>query len=168
MEGRPVSGRFSTDGPVGRNETLRQRHSNRHRLPDCLERWPQDGPRRLSKRRDFEEFTSRIWKTVANQILSDIVDALRAGSKLRFGNAIIGDTAVILKCKKLFGEEDAEFDWSEVTVSSAGDSFIISGPEGSKATSTMAYRDVDNAHFLEDLIRHAFSNGQLTLSNAFS
>ena len=116
----------------------------------------------------FEEFTSRIWKTVGNNILSNIVDALRSENKLRFGSAIIGNNSVVLKRKKLFAEEDVEFPWSDVTVSSADGSFIISGPDGSKASAALSYRDVDNVHFLEALIRHAFKNGVVTLSNAFA
>lgn len=116
----------------------------------------------------FEEFTSRIWKTVGNHILSNTVEALRTGSTLRFGSALVSDSTVVLKRKKLFGEEDAEFSWSDVSVSTADGCFIISGPAGSKASSALSYRDVDNVHFLEALIRHAFKNGIVTLSNAFA
>ena len=116
----------------------------------------------------FEEFTSRIWNTVGNQILSATVDTLRTGTKLRFGSALVGNTSVVLKRKKLFGEEDVEFPWSDVTVSTADGSFIISGPNGSKASAALSYCDVENVHFLEALIRHAFKNGVVTLSNAFA
>ncbi len=116
----------------------------------------------------FEAFTSRLWTALGERRLTEIIDVLRSGSTIRFGPAVIGDESVVIKRKKLFGEEDAEFPWSEVTVSTADGAFIISGPAGSKASSALSYRDVDNVHFLEVVIRKAFSDGHVKLSNAFA
>lgn len=58
--------------------------------------------------------------------------------------------------------------WGDVTVRTADGAFIVEGPKGSKASETMAYREVDNIHFFEALVRQAFKNGQVRLSEAFS
>lgn len=116
----------------------------------------------------FEAFTSRLWTALGEQRLTGIIDVLRSGRTIRFGTAVIGDESVVIKRKKLFGEEDAEFPWSDVTVSTADGAFVISGPAGSKALSALSYRDVDNVHFLEVVIRKAFSDGHVKLSDTFA
>lgn len=81
---------------------------------------------------------------------------------------VISDDNVTLRRKKFFGDEPAQFGWGEVTIGTADGAFVISGPSGSKASAMMSYRDVDNVHFLDAIIRHAFSKGSLRLSEAFS
>lgn len=118
--------------------------------------------------RIFEAFIERMFKALVEQIVNALTTRLRHGLEIHAGTAIIKDASVILRRKKLFGDEAAEFGWGDVTVSSVNGSFVINGPEGSKAKASMGYRDVDNAHFLELLVRHAFSRGILSLSEAFN
>lgn len=115
----------------------------------------------------FEAFTIRLWKAIGEYRLKAIIETLRSGRTIRFGTAVIGDKSVVLKRKKMFGEEDAEFSWSEVTVLTRDGSFVIEGPSGSKASSALSYRDVNDVHFLEVIIRKAFSDGRTHLSDAF-
>lgn len=117
--------------------------------------------------RIFEAFIDRLFKAVLEQIVGALIARLRAGHEIHAGNAIIRDTSVILRRKKFFGDEAAEYDWGEVTVSAFNGAFVINGPAGSKATASMGYREVDNAHFIELLVRHAFSRGILRMSDAF-
>jgi hypothetical protein len=116
----------------------------------------------------YSEFTARLWKALAGHMFGSMIKDLRSGREMRFGNAIITDGNVTLRRKKFFGDEPAEFGWGDVTVGSADGAFIIAGPSGSKSSATMSYRDVDNVHFLDAIIRHAFSKGALRLSEAFS
>ncbi|WP_257555415.1 hypothetical protein [Sphingobium sp. CFD-2] len=115
----------------------------------------------------FEAFTNRLWKAIGEHRLTAIIDTLRSGRTIRFGTAVIGNDTVVLKRKKMFGEEDAEFSWSEVSVVTRDGSFVINGPSGSKASSALSYRDVNNVHFLEVIVRKAFSAGRVRLSEAF-
>jgi hypothetical protein len=116
----------------------------------------------------YSEFTARLWRALGEHMFGVIIDQLRAGRELQFGNAIISDENVILRRKKFFGDEPAQFAWGDVTVGSADGSFVIAGPSGSKATATMSYRDVDNVHFLDAIIRYAFKKGSDRLSEAYS
>lgn len=116
----------------------------------------------------FEAFTNRLWKAIGEHRLTAIVETLRSGRTIRFGNAVIGNDTVVLKRKKMFGEEDAEFSWSEVTVLTRDGSFEIQGPTGSKASSALSYRDINDVHFLEVIIRKAFSEGRVRLSEVFN
>lgn len=115
----------------------------------------------------FEAFVQRMFKALADRIIADIIGRLRAGHSIPVGNAILKDSSVILRRRKFFGEEPAEFGWDQVSVSTHSGSFMIEGPKGSKASASMSYRDHDNIHFIELLVRHAFSKGITQVSRAF-
>lgn len=138
---------------------------------DYLISWS-DGPRSptIEFRNEviYSEFTARLWKALAGHMFGSIIKDLRAGREMHFGNAIISDDNVTLRRKKFFGDEPAQFCWGDVTVGSADGAFVIAGPSGSKSSATMSYRDVDNVHFLDAIIRHAFTKGSLRLSEAFA
>lgn len=121
----------------------------------------------FSNRRIFEAFIGCLWKALMEQIVSGILSHLRSGRALHAGNAIIKDTSVILRRKKFLGDEPAEYAWGDVTVTTFSGSFIINGPEGSKASAALSYRDVDNVHFIEMVVRYAFSKGITRLSDSF-
>lgn len=117
--------------------------------------------------RIFEAFIGCLWKALMEQIVSGILSHLRSGRELHAGNAVLKDTSVILRRKKFFGDEPAEYDWGDVTVTTYSGSFIINGPQGSKASAALSYRDVDNVHFIEMVVRYAFSKGITRLSDSF-
>lgn len=116
----------------------------------------------------FEAFVPRLWKGVGFRILNEMVEKLGAGGELRFGSMIVRNDTVVLTKRKFLGSEPAEFAWADVSVTTADGSFIVNGPNGSKASASMAYREVDNIHFFEGLVRQAFKNGHVRLSEAFT
>jgi len=115
----------------------------------------------------FEAFTNRQWKAIAEQILTRIVDTLAEGRTIQFGNAVIGNDTVVLKRNKFFSQEDVTIPWSEMSVSSHDGSLILHGPSGSRTSCNLSYRNVNNVHFLELIIRTAFKKGRTRLSEAF-
>ena len=115
-----------------------------------------------------EAFTARLWRALADQITSSIVTQLKQGEELRFGTALVKDATVVLRRKKFLGDEPAEYAWGDVTINSIAGSFVINGPSKSKASVSMSYREVENVHFLEAIIRVAFKNGCVNLGMTFS
>lgn len=132
--------------------------------------WTADGGTadvKLYKAEVFEAFTTRLWAALAQQMFEAIGQQLRAGAELPFGRAVIKDESVILRSTGLFSNKQAEFPWQEVTIGSQGGCFTIYGPKGANMMGVMLYREHDNVHFLEPMIRHAFKNGRSRLSEAF-
>ena len=116
----------------------------------------------------FEAFVPKLWQGVGFRLLNEMVAALASGAELRFGGMVARNETVVLTRRKFLGSEPAEFRWGEVSVTTADGSFVVNGPAGSKASATMPYREVENIHLFEALIRQAFKNGQVRLSDAFS
>lgn len=97
-----------------------------------------------------------------------MVEKLGAGGELRLGSMIVRNDTVVPTKRKILGSEPAEFAWAGVSVTTADGSFIVNGPNGSKALASMAYRETDNIHFFEGVVRQAFKNGHVRLSEAFT
>jgi hypothetical protein len=116
----------------------------------------------------FEAFVPRLWQGVGFRLVNEMVAKLGAGGELTFGKMLARNDTVVLTQRKMFSSERVEFGWGDVTVRTADGAFIVEGPKGSKASETMAYREVDNIHFFEALVRQAFKNGRVRLSDAFS
>jgi hypothetical protein len=87
---------------------------------------------------------------------------------LKFGNMIARDDSVVLTRRKIFSGEPLIVDRPDVSVRSADGAFILDGPKGSKASEALSYREVDNIHIFEALVRQAFKNGRVRLSDAFA
>ena len=116
----------------------------------------------------FEAFVPKLWKAVGFRLIDEMVRTLAGGGELRFGSMIARDDTVVLTRRKFLGSEPAEFGWGDVSVTTADGSFVVNGPKGSKASASMAYREVTNIHFFEALVRQAFKNGRIRLSEAFT
>lgn len=116
----------------------------------------------------FEAFVPRLWQAVGFRLMNEMAEALDAGGELKFGSMTVRNDTVVLTRRKMFSSEPLEFSWGDVSVRSADGAFIVDGPKGSKASETMSYREVDNIHFFEALVRQAFKNGRVRLSEAFS
>ncbi|GAA0671716.1 hypothetical protein GCM10009102_23420 [Sphingomonas insulae] len=116
----------------------------------------------------FEAFVPKLWKAVGFRLVDEMVSTLGGGGELRFGNMIVRDNTVVLTKRKFMGSEPAEFGWGDVSVTTADGSFVVNGPKGSKASASMPYREVTNIHFFELLVRQAFKNGRVRLSEAFA
>ena len=111
----------------------------------------------------FEAFVPKLWKAVGFRLIDEMVRTLAGGGELRFGSMIARDDTVVLTRRKFLGSEPAEFGWGDVSVTTADGSFVVNGPKGSKASASMAYREVTNIHFFEALVRQAFKNGRVRL-----
>ncbi|MBN8807819.1 MAG: hypothetical protein J0I47_06240 [Sphingomonas sp.] len=116
----------------------------------------------------FEAFVPRLWQGVGFRLMNEMMAALGAGGELTFGKMVVRNETVVLTQRKMFSSERVEFGWGDVTVRTADGSFIVEGPKGSKASETMGYREIDNIHFFEALVRQAFKNGRVRLSEAFA
>lgn len=116
----------------------------------------------------FEAFVPRLWQAVGFRLANEMAATLGAGGELKFGNMIARNDTMVLTRRNMFSSEPVEFGWGDVSVRTADGAFIVDGPKGSKASETMSYREVDNIHFFEALVRQAFENGRVRLSDAFA
>jgi hypothetical protein len=113
----------------------------------------------------YQAFLDKLWPAVCQRLMIDILEALRAGRTLTFGDAVVSDLGVTLTRRKLFRANETAFaDWFQIRIWSANGQFYIGAQSDKKLYATMSYIQTPNAHLLEHLIRLKFKNTNRTLS----
>ena len=121
----------------------------------------------LKKGDIYSTFIDKLWRAVCVRLLGGMLEVLKAGSNLQFGDALVHDDGVtLLKQKFLGANEKVRCSWSQVHVRSADGSFFIGAKDDKKANVGLSYIHVANTHILEQAIRMAFKKpGFLRLSD---
>lgn len=111
----------------------------------------------LRKEAIFATFIDKLWRAVGIRLLGEILETLKAGRDLRFGDALLHDDGITLAKHRFFGaNEEVRCSWSQVHVWSADGAFYV-GSQGDKKTyAGLSYINSANTHILEQAIRMAF------------
>ena len=115
----------------------------------------------------YSAFTERLWRAVCIRLTIEMIETLKGGKTLAFGDGIVQDDGVTLVKHKFLAREHVFCDWSQVHVWSVGGLFYIGKKEDKKTYSTMSYINVENVHILEQCIRLGFKKGIARLSDTF-
>ena len=117
----------------------------------------------------FENLVPRLWRTAGVVILLNFVSRLTEGQSVSVGSARVTDASVAFSYNKGWGRrEDVELAWSDCRVWSENGEFYIANSENRKMQVSLSYRDVENVHVLEHLVRGAFKNGSSNLSDCLA
>jgi hypothetical protein len=114
----------------------------------------------------FENLVPRLWRTAGVAVLLSFLSRLVEGQSLTVGAARVTDGSIAFSYNKGWGrKEDAELNWFDCQVWSENGEFCISHRENKKMRVSLSYRDVENVHVLEHMIRATFTNGSGLLSD---
>lgn len=94
-------------------------------------------------------------------IITKLLKDFKNGQGLTFNNVTIWDDGVtLIKAGGWFSsDEKRKFGWSEVQIYSSNGSLVIESIKEKKFVTSIAYQGVYNVHFLEQLIRMKFKDG---------
>jgi len=112
----------------------------------------------------YNAFLERLWKVVCVRLIGEIVELLKNGGKISFGDATVDDLGVTLRKHKFLGSDSVYRHWNEVTYTSHNGSLVITDREDKNIYVNISYLDTSNAHILETIIRLSFKkwNGRLS------
>jgi hypothetical protein len=114
----------------------------------------------------FENLVPRLWRTAGVTLLLSFLGRLMEGESIKVGAATVTDGTVAFSYNKGWGRrEEAELNWSDCQVWSENGSFYIAHRDNKKMQVSLPYRDVENVHVLEHMIRGTFKNGSGVLSD---
>lgn len=118
----------------------------------------------------FIKFVDKLWRAVGIRIMTEMLEALKAGRRLAFGNAVLHDDGVTLMKHKFFSSNEAvRCSWGEVKVWTLDGSFYIGAANDKKTYVALSYIEEANTHILEQAIRMAFKKpGLARLSELLS
>jgi hypothetical protein len=119
----------------------------------------------LTDQAKYQTFLDKLWSAVCRRLMVDILEALRAGETLTFGDATVRDTGVTITRRKLLrASETVSLEWAQLQIWSGNGFFCIGAQNDKKLYASMSYIDTPNTHLLEHLIRLKFKNTNRTLS----
>ncbi len=111
----------------------------------------------LKKQDIYTTFIDKLWRAVCVRLLTEMLEALKDGRDLHFGDALLHDDGITLVKRKFLGSnEKMRCSWGQVHVWSADGSFCIGAKDDKKANAGISYIHGANTHILEQAIRMAF------------
>jgi hypothetical protein len=111
----------------------------------------------LKKEDIYSKFIDKLWRAVCVRLLGEMLEALKDGRDLYFGDALLHDDGITLVRHKFLGaNERVRCTWGQVQIWSADGSFYIGSKDDKKTYVGISYIHVANTHILEQLIRMAF------------
>lgn len=110
----------------------------------------------LRKENVYSTFVDKLWRAVGVRLLTELLEALKAGRQITFGDSVIRDDGVTLTRHKFLGSDQVPLGWHQMHVWSAHGSFIIGAKDDKKAYTQLPYIAMPNVHILEQGIRMAF------------
>ncbi len=123
------------------------------------------------KRQDvYSTFIDKVWRAVGVRLLTEFLQALKAGKEISIGEAAIRDDGVTLPTHKMWGAGDnVRCSWHQVQIWNADGSFYIGAKENKKVYAALSYITLPNVHILEPAIRMAFEKpGMRVLSDVIA
>lgn len=112
----------------------------------------------------YDAFLERLGKAVFGRLIEEMLEALKLGERIQFGEAMVDDLGVTLHKRKLFGSERTYKRWEEVTHHSYNGALSIIAKNDKNAYANISYIDTPNAHVLEAVIRLSFKKWKGKLS----
>ena len=111
----------------------------------------------LKKQGIYSTFIDKLWRAVCVRLLTEMLEALKEGRSLHFGDALLHDDGITLVKRKFLGSnEQVRCSWDRVHVWSADGSFCIGAKDDKKINAGISYIHGANTHVLEQAIRMGF------------
>ena len=111
----------------------------------------------LKKQNIYSTFIDKLWRAVCVRLLTEMLEALKEGRSLHFGDALLHDDGITLVKRKFLGSnEQVRYSWDRVHVWSADGSFCIGAKDDKKINAGISYIHGANTHILEQAIRMGF------------
>ena len=111
----------------------------------------------LRKETIYSTFTEKLWRAVGVRLLIELLEFLKRGEEVRYGNATLKDEGVTFVKRKFFGPNELLYrTWDHVRIGSSDGSFYIRAEDDNKAYVGLSYIHEPNVHVLEQAIRMAF------------
>lgn len=123
----------------------------------------------LRNKQIYTVFVDKLWRAVAVRMLTRLLEALKEGRQITFGDADIKDSGVSLTRHRFLGREQVSLEWRQTHVWSANGSFFIAAKGDKKVYAKLPYITMPNVHILEQAIRMAYKRpGMRALSDLLS
>jgi len=115
----------------------------------------------------FQAVISRIWRSVGVRLLLEMLTQLSSGKRFRIGNVTFDDTTVTLPETKVFGAKLLNYNWEDVESRTYNGALQLLSYDA-KASASLSYTDVNNAHVLRRILEMRLEREVAALSDLLS
>jgi len=112
----------------------------------------------VSEERIYLEFVEKLWRALGWRIMVRYAEGFRSGKSFRFGEIEVSDDWCEIPLHKFIGTDRIKFPWSDLKVWSSDGNFVVGSKSNKKAYGGSSYKDGDNTHVLESMIRIFFKD----------
>ena len=116
----------------------------------------------LSDNSLYNIITNRLWKVICVRMIGDTLKQLSDGISITFDNdaATVNKNGIILKKHKVIGSAEPIFcKWEELAIRNGNGTFIVEHVNDKSIGTELSYKDVDNVHILESVLRFLWKDG---------
>jgi coenzyme PQQ biosynthesis protein PqqD len=108
----------------------------------------------------YSPFIDKLWRAVCFRLLTESLESLKVGNKIRFGGGVISDDGITLIKHKFLGSNQLiRCTWQQVNIWNSNGNCYIGAIADKKTYVESSYIHNSNTHILEQIIRMAFKNG---------
>lgn len=110
----------------------------------------------LSQNNVYSTFVNKLWHAVGGRLVTNMLEALRAGQEFRFGEAVFKDDGITLIKRKFWtSSEPVRCLWHQVRFFSSNGEFRIALQGDDKTYVALSYIHTMNTHILEHALQMA-------------
>jgi hypothetical protein len=107
----------------------------------------------------YQMILDKLWKTVCVRLIEQALQRLSSGEKLTYNDVVVDKDGILLRKQKFLGSEPFYAKWEGLSISNAAGAFVIQTTNEKKTNTTLYYRNVDNVHILETIMRFLLKDG---------
>lgn len=105
----------------------------------------------------YSPFIDKLWRAVCVRLLTESLESLKVGNKIRFGGGVISDDGITLIKHKFLGSNQLiRCTWQQVNIWNSNGNCYIGAIADKKTYVESSYIQHSNTHILEQIIRMAF------------
>lgn len=110
---------------------------------------------------NFKLIIDKLWTAVCVRLFNQTLTRIANGEKIRYGTIVVSLEGILLEKKNFITIEPYLAPWEDLRIGNAAGSFVIESDREKSAKTQLAYRDVENVHILEALMRFLWKDGNL-------
>jgi hypothetical protein len=107
----------------------------------------------------MSQIVEKLWGLVGVRLTGEIIASLSAGKTVTVCGLRVTRGGIWLQKRRWLSSEPYFAEWTELKYYGAQGNLVLSSKKEPKATASLSYRDVDNAHILEAVLSFLWQDG---------
>ncbi len=112
-----------------------------------------------ASRQRYELILEKLRKAVCVRLIGETLNKLSQGEKLTYGEITADKNGILLKKIRFSGSEPYYARWEDLSIGNGPGVFIITATKDKEVQANLSYREINNVHILEAVMRYLWKDG---------